>query len=248
LGSPLTLEKNTICKILRLFSGLAPESAMHTAFESAGVGTRRVRALVTSDRHSAHEQRSSAEPVVLQTTEYKVPLKLRLKRSFREDDRVRIGSLIASAGLVIALVGTVVSALGTARASQDQERGSIVVALETTRVRSTLLPISYEPPAMALDEVPASAPGRDRLQRARQLLRASGAEGTAQARRLLEELLRARPKHGRAYAALAEACLRLADSSCARAAVSKAVARQPRRAKYKALAERIERAFAPGQE
>ena len=187
---------------------------------------------------------------MLHTTDYTVPLKVRLKRSFREDDRVRIGSLIASAGLVLALVRTVVSALGTARASQHEERVATVAVPETMRARSTTLPISYEPPAVPVREAPAAAlgAGRDRLQHARRLLRAGGAEASERARGLLEELLRARPKNGRAYAALAEACLRLADSSCARTAASKAVARQPRRAKYRALAQHIERTFASGQE
>ncbi|HEX6244365.1 MAG TPA: tetratricopeptide repeat protein, partial [Polyangiales bacterium] len=79
-------------------------------------------------------------------------------------------------------------------------------------------------------------------------LRVGDAEAAAKARSLLEELVRDRPKNGRAYASLAEACLRLSDARCARDAVTKAVARQPRRAKYRALAGRIERTFASGRE
>jgi cytochrome c-type biogenesis protein CcmH/NrfG len=213
------------------------------------VGTRRVRALLDTDRRAANEARPFLEQTTLQTTDYTVPLRVRLKRSFREDARVRFGSAIASAGIVLVLVGGLVSALGTAQASQAGGDARTLATRDTTRARSATLAVSYQPLASTHETTPPALPVvRDRLQHARRALRAPGVEGAEKARALLEDLLRVRPKSGRAYAALAEACLRLEDAACAHNAVTKAVARQPRRVKYRALAVRINRTFAELQE
>jgi cytochrome c-type biogenesis protein CcmH/NrfG len=232
---------------LRSFIELDAESAMDDA--AGPVGTRRARALLESDRRAANEARPCPEQTLLQTTDYTVPLLLRLKRSFREDDRVRVGSLIASASIVLVLLGSLVGALGTARASQDGARARTLATRDATHARSATPAVSYQPFAVRTLEAPPHEPEvvRDRLQRARHALRIPGKESAAKARSLLEDLLREKPRSGRAYAALAEACLRLRDASCARDAATKAVARQPRRVKYRALAARIDRMFAQGE-
>jgi hypothetical protein len=230
---------------------------MQTAAGSARVGTRRVRALLDSDRRSANEVRPDAEEVRLHTAEYRVPLRVYLKHRFREDERVRIGSLVLSAGIVMVLLGGLVSALGTARASHHEDSALLLGRGETMHVRSRgslargtarfdAVLVSYQPLAAGVQEAPAPEQRgvRDRLRHARRVLRLSGAEGAIRARTLLEDLVRDRPKDGRAYATLAEACLQLSDARCARDAVTQALAWQPRRAKYRALAGRIERAFA----
>jgi hypothetical protein len=162
---------------------------------------------------------------------------------------VRLGSLVLSVGVSLALLGSLMSTLTPARASHDEQAVLLASTGDVPRGQGLLPVVSYQPAAaLAVEDDAAAAPRvRDRLQRARRVLRISGADGAAAARTLLEQLVHDRPRDGRAYAALAEACLQLADASCAREAVTKAVARQPRRAKYRALAGRIERAFAPDE-
>jgi cytochrome c-type biogenesis protein CcmH/NrfG len=216
---------------------------MQTAAGSACIGSQRLRGLLESDRLAADEVRPRSAQTPLATTDYAVPLRLRMKRRLREDARVRIGSLLASVGLVlVVLVGAI--DLTSARAGQAGATIPAPTSHEPRHLRGTALVISHQPlAAPALHVPPREHAVGDRLQRARRALRRSDAEGAARARVLLEDLLRAKPKHGRAYAALAEACLRLEDAGCARTAVTRAVARQPRRVKYRALAARIDDAF-----
>jgi hypothetical protein len=223
---------------------------MHTAAGSARVGTRRVRALLDGDRRAANEVRPEIEAARLDTAEYWVPLRVRLKRRLREDDRVRLGSLVLTASVSMVLLGSLVSALATARASHVEQRPRLLATDEMLHARGPAALVSYQPAAAKGREahLPERPIVRDRLQQARRVLRSSGAEGAGRARTLLEGLVRDRPRNGRAYATLAEACLRLSDERCARDAVTKALARQPRRAKYRALAGHIQRTFgsAPG--
>jgi hypothetical protein len=213
------------------------------------VGTRRVRALLDSDRRAANEVRPEFEEIRLRTAPYVVPLRLRLKRSFREDERVRVGSLILGASLLVVLLSSLMTSLGTARASHDAARPPQLAMPETTLVRSSMLALSHQPRALAAAEQAAALQGvRDRLQHARRVLAMQDEEAAGRARDLLEQLVRDRPEDGRVYATLAEACLRLADAHCAREAVANAMARQPRRAKYRALAASIERTFAERRE
>lgn len=222
---------------------------MHTAEGSACIGTQRLRGLLESDRLAADEARPRPEHRPLQTTAYKVALRRRIRQRFREDPRIRIGSVMASAGLVLAVVMSVTDPFGGVRATQTGASVALVMGHETLSVRSTAPVVSHQPLATPAPLAPPREHARrDRLQHARRVLRRAGAEGAAQARVLLEDLLRAKPKNGRAYAALAEACLRLQDAGCARTAVTKAVARQPRRVRYKALAARIDRTFAQADE
>jgi hypothetical protein len=208
------------------------------------MASQRLRGLLDSDRSDANEARAHPAQPPLQTTDSKASLRLRMKRRFRDDPRVRIGSVLASASLVLAMLVGAIDALASARAVETAVSVPTLTSHDIAFVRSMTPLVSHQPSAVAVREAPARpyAVG-DRLQRARRVLRRADAEGAAQARVLLEDLLRAKPRNGRAYAALAEACLRLEDAGCARTAATKAVARQPRRVSYRALAARIDRAF-----
>lgn len=218
---------------------------MQTAAGSAWVGTERLRGLLESDRLLAEEVRARAAQTPLQTTDHKVSLRLRMKRRFRENPRVYSGSLIASASLLLVLLVAVVDPLAGAKTDQTAARIVAQTSHELPRLRSTGPLVSHQPRvAPALHAPLRTHATGDRLLRARRVLRrTAGPEGAAQARVMLEDLLRAKPKNGRAYAALAEACLRLEDAACARTAATKAVARQPRRVSYRALAARVDRTF-----
>ncbi|HEX6241852.1 MAG TPA: hypothetical protein VFZ61_13180, partial [Polyangiales bacterium] len=137
------------------------------------MGTRRVRALLDGDRRAANEVRPEIEEIRLCTAEYEVPLRVRLKRRFREDDRVRLGSLVLSVGIVVISLGTLVSSRSTALASQDTEGAQLLLSREPLHGREPTPTVSYQPPAppssaayaLDRDAIPA------RLLRARRVLR-----------------------------------------------------------------------------
>ena len=211
----------------------------------------KLRTLVALDRTDAGEARPIQRAGPLTTVAYTKPLRVRLKRRWRSDQSLRRATWL-SASFTVALVALALVALGQApalrRADVKADTATRVAPAEPVGPAGFALlqarsapPVHGPPPAPAVASGPVLSP-RLRLQRADLWLRVGSERGAREARDLLESALRELPDSAHGQAALAEACLRLSDHACARAAVSAARALRPWRGGYRTLASKIDTA------
>jgi hypothetical protein len=244
-----------------------------SALPTASVETDRVRDLLASDRRLIGQARALRDQAPLRTAAFRQPLRVRVRRRLRQDRslRVRLIWLGLAFALVAALclwlvgrsyaaqlpaVGALPSGQANARApfpglvpevEQVEARGSAPEHKDEARSESAtqpaldpvLAPDTRAQPALAISAA-------RRVQRADVWLRVDSPQAAREARRLLEGALAELPGSVHGQVSLAEACLRLRDESCARTAIHTAVLARPWRAKYRALAERIDQAFTDG--
>lgn len=231
--------------------GTARESceklAMSTAADSQRFAVDQVRELLAVDRRGAGEMRQQELRGALRTAAFKQPIQVRVKRRWRLDRslRRRVTWSVVLVVLTLAvclfpweLVKQVQTATPGLRALQD------VLAAPVVLPPSALVDAAEHPqPGEAPAVTSSGLPPRVRLQRGDLWLRIEGERAAREARELLESGLRELPQHARGQAALAQACLRLADESCARQAIGRAIEARPQRTKFRELARTIERRF-----
>jgi len=231
--------------------GLCDKKSMSSPWVQSAPEIGKLRSLIALDRSHAGEARQSQRGLPLTTVAYTKPLRVRLKRRWRSDRGLRrntwISVLVALASIALwqlppasdagATAETVLRATPGRLAQADAAPSALLVA-PTSRSAPAL-----RAPPDATTSVP-SLPVRLGLQRADLWLRVGSARGDREARSLLEAALRERPDSAHGQAALAEACLRLGDATCARAAVDAARALRPWRGGYRALARKIDAVFA----
>lgn len=211
----------------------------------------KLRSLIALDRSHAGEARKERRGLPLTTVAYTKPLRIRLKRRWRSDRGLRrntwLGALVALAAIALWQLPSASGAGATAQAVLRAAPGRL---MQADAAPSALLVAPSSRGAPALPAAPDAVthgpalPVRLGLQRADLWLRVGSARGDREARNLLETALRERPDSAHGQAALAEACLRLGDATCARSAVDAARALRPWRGGYRALARKIDVAFA----
>lgn len=228
---------------------------MSAAAQAANVEVRQLRELLATDRSSAGEARSGGDRAPLRTIDYRQPLRVRLRRRWRLDRRLRVRSAYAGLAVVLCAALCVWWNVRTpaALASASQPAQGVAQPKSAARVHSmpaepaAVPPVgaqSLPTPEPAVNDLPASAlSAKRRLQRADLWLRVDTERGASEARALLESALHELPGSVHGQVALAEACLRLGDEGCARTAIHKAILARPWRAKYQALARDIDRTF-----
>jgi hypothetical protein len=229
-----------------------------SCLEPAPVELGKLRELIAVDRSDAGEARHAQSVQPLTTTVYNKPLRVVLKRRWRSDSSLRKATW-TSAALALLMLVLWQAPLWSTAGAKSALRPSPTRVRPVRELRSALpLPAaqpsahtSFVQPA-ALETSVRTAPvaaepeqlsPRRRLQRADLWLRVGSARGDREARSLLESALREAPQSAHGQAALAQACLRLQDSSCARQAVKTALGLRPWRGGYRTLARKIDSAF-----
>jgi hypothetical protein len=215
--------------------------------------------LLHHDRSNAGETRDKVVlgPLVMST--YTTPLHVHWRRWFRAHRK----SLRKAVTLCLSVVATLTSAYLGLLAFQSARTSAKERSFAQTQVApppaSVSRAIAELTPEVSPERLMVPATGgftpdrekaaflRERLVRADALLRNPSLRAAREARMLLEWTLPEVPSNAHARAALAEACMRLHDEACARAAISKALALRPRRSRYRALARQVERAFHPSR-
>lgn len=226
-----------------------------------------LRELLNADRGAAAERRVQKPIGPIKTSSYTTPLRVLWGRYLRANKkRILRGGLAAFAAVALMATGWFVVSTwlgGKSRAWSSEHNDAVApVTLsnetfprplpkqeqESRREVAAIPPSAPRPFAPAQDDLPEGARGlsvRGRLVRADALLRHPSERAARQARALLEATLPEVPKDAHGRASLAEACLRLQDEACARAAIAEALALRPLRSRYRALARQVERTFAP---
>jgi hypothetical protein len=236
---------------------------MSAAADSQRLAVGQVRELLVVDRFRAGETRRPELQLQrsLRTAAFSQPLHVRVRRRWRLDRGLR--RRVAWIGFLLALVLALVAwqfVLGVQRpvraATQEPSSRQDLSSLapvplrpvddlrrpQQERAHSTVPSVRASP--QMVPAVTDSPSPRIRLQRGDLWLRISGARAAQRARELLESGLRELPDHGHGQGALAEACLRLGDESCARRAIERAIEARPQRSKFRQLSRDIEQQFA----
>lgn len=227
----------------------------------------RLRELLAMDRQAAGEARVAEHGAQLTTTDYHMPWRVRAKRRWRSDRRLRI-AVSSSCALLLALVALLRLPLWNASAAKAAGQSPVSLRAEqpgTYALRAEPRPPKRQekapraPEAAPSPVIPSVAPRAPepesapyaaelspqlRLQRADVWLNHKGQHAALEARRLLESALTDVATSAHGQAALAEACLRLEDAACARSAIAAARRIRPMRGGYRALERRIEASFA----
>lgn len=237
---------------------------MSAAAQAVSVEVGQLRELLATDRSSAGEARTSRDPSApLRTSDFQRPLRVTLRRQWRLDRQLRVRTAYAGAAVLLTGVllvwwswGTdpVLAAAATHTAAPKRDARASAVQAEVhpghvpvgVGTRAAAIAAEDDDDAVAVQELGASAStlsARLRLQRADLWLRVQTPRAASEARSLLESALEELPGSVHGQVALAEACLRLGDETCARTAIHKAVLARPWRAKYRALARDIDQQF-----
>lgn len=234
---------------------------MSVAAQAASVEVGQLRELLATDRSSAGEARKARnQSAPLRTSDFQRPLSVTLRRQWRLDRQLRVRT--AYAGAVVLLTGVLfawwswrtdpVLAAGATHAAMSKQ--GVRAPLVAAKVHSGQMQGGARSAAVALQgehatgALEAGGPtstlsAMRRLQRADLWLRVESPRAASEARSLLESALEELPGSVHGQVALAEACMRLGDETCARTAIHKAVLARPWRAKYRALARDIDRQF-----
>lgn len=227
---------------------------------------KRLRALLRDDRRDAGEARTESSSVgPLPTGSYQTPWSL-IWRDYRRDHRRGLRRMKLGAG-VAALVGisclllawrgdqavanfaskepakAVASAPAAVSSMAKQQSPAAVVNAAIREEQPPAQPSSGAEVAASEVDSRRELSTHMRLVRADALLRHPSARAAQEARALLEQTLPEVPRDAHGRAALAEACMRLGDESCARSAMDAALALRPRRSRYRKLAQRVESTF-----
>ena len=148
------------------------------------------------------------------------------------------GLVIPTMRLDLAAEGEKAEALPAGQPEAEQAASVSVRAAPGAAV-----PIAPSVPSPQDGPVPGGDPAL-LLARAEALLRGDrGPAGALQAKQLLDQAVAQQRDNPHAQAALAEACLRLRDAACARAAATRAVRLRPKREAYLRLEAKVQEAF-----
>jgi hypothetical protein len=230
----------------------------------ASIEVDRVRELLTTDRRLAGQARAMSACGPLYTTEYRMPLSVRVRRRWHSDRKLRMRCVYGGLMIVLSAVLSLWFARSGhaaapqrpagAKAARVAEQGALqaaamppVVLARKHSGESSLLPVPAPRIATTIESgqvAEESLSARRRLQRADLWLRLDTPRAASEARSLLESALDELAGSVHGQVSLAKSCLRLGDEVCARTAIHKAVLARPGRAKYRALARQIDRAFA----
>jgi hypothetical protein len=232
---------------------------MSAVAQTASVEVGQLRELLATDRTSAGEARAARSQAPLRTSDYQQPLRVKLRRRWRHDRQLRLRSAYAGVIMVLTLLvsvwwswrGNSALAAGANPAAvpvPTEQARAVPAAAKAPAVIASIAaapprPTEEPAPSQAGEPVPSLSATR-RLQRADLWLRVQTPRAASKARDLLESALDELPGSVHGQVALATACLRLGDEACARTAIHKAVLARPWRAKYRALAQDIDRHFA----
>lgn len=217
--------------------------------QTAGVDRSPLRDLIVGDRRMLGQTRPQRTSVPLHTVAYQKSVWVSLRRRLRSDRALRVRLVCCAASLLLLALGLLVRRGASAALPSKTARTETVVTtrpfpaaslaaanVETTRVDA---PLADSPASRS------KLSAIRRLQRADILLRSEGQKAASAARALLESALNELPGSVHGQVALAEACRRLGDETCARTAIHTAVLARPWRNKYRVLATEIDREFAP---
>jgi len=207
--------------------------------------------LLSVDRRSAGEARPAPHLTPLKTVAYTMPWRVQARRRWRSDRRLRLTSwsscLAAAAALVLWQVApwstpsSLSSEPGVSAAARPRRAEQ---AASATQARQPAQDAPSPATDQTSDELPALS-ARRRLQRADLWLRVGTARADHEARALLQSALHELPSSAHGQAALAEACLRLHDQTCARDAIDEAMRLRPWRGGYRVLSRRVDAAVPP---